>query len=206
MPHDREATTSHALATAARQMVDGVHLTAYEHALIIDPDAGTYYTDCSGFVSFVLERVAPEHYGVIPHELAHPYPKAFEFFDYFASRAVDAVRGWRRVERFCDARAGDLVAWRLRHLQEDKDSGHVFVVAEAPKLASSDVWAVRVYDASDVLHFEDSRERGGIFAGGVGTGTILVHTDAHGKPTGFQFGPGESAHEAPIAVARIEPA
>ena len=171
----------------------------------MDPDTGTFLTDCSGFVSYVLDGIAPEHYGAIPRETGHAYPRAFEFFDYFASRAVHASRTWRRVERLSESCEGDLVAWREVRVREDHDSGHVFVVAEAPALVSARVWAVRVYDSSDVPHFDDSRVRSGAFAGGVGTGTILIHVDGGGKPIAFQFGKDDSLHEVPIAIARLEP-
>lgn len=205
MKHDREATKGDELATTTRRMVEGVRLTSYEHGVIIDPHAGTYFTDCSGFVSYVLERIAPEHYGAIPREVAHPYPRAFEFFDYFASRAAHASFGWRRVDRFFDVREGDLVAWREKRVREDHDSGHVFVVAQAPMPIGDGFWLVGVYDSSDVPHFDDSRERSGEFRSGVGMGGILIHVDAEGLPIGFIFGSEDSLHELPIAVARLEP-
>ncbi len=205
MQHKKEAIMSYEIARAARRIVDATKRTAYEHGMIMDPSTGAFFTDCSGFVSYVLEGIAPEHYGAIPRESAHAYPRAFEFFDYFASRPVDASHAWRRVGRLLDAREGDLVAWRLARVREDRDSGHVFVVAEAPALVTAGVWGVRVYDSSDVRHFDDSRERNGSFAGGVGTGTILIHADGAGRHTAFQFGPDDSVHEAPIAIARLEP-
>ncbi len=205
MQHTREATESREVATVARWIVQGVKRTAYEHGLIADPATGSLFTDCSGFVSFLLEGIAPEHYGAIPRQTDHAYPRAFEFFDYFASRAADATRAWRRIPRLFDAAEGDLVAWRAPHLRADQDSGHVFVVAEAPALVTAGVWAVRVYDSSDVPHFDDSRGHSGAFASGVGTGTILLHVDALGRAIGFQFGPDDALHEAPIAIARLEP-
>jgi hypothetical protein len=203
--HQKEATTGHEIATATRRMVEGVQRTAYEHGMIIDPQTGTYFTDCSGFVSYVLESIAPEHYGAIPREVAHAYPRAFEFFDYFVSRAAGPSLGWRRVEQLCDARAGDLIAWRKAHVEEDEDSGHVLVIAGAPIHMLGDVWGVHVYDSSAVPHFDDSRERIGSFAGGVGAGTIIVDVDARGKQVGFQFGPDDRFHDLPIVIARLEP-
>jgi hypothetical protein len=203
--HEREARRAPPVAVAAKRIVDGARRTHYQHGIIVQPSTGTYLTDCSGFVSYVLEGVAPEHYGAIPRAVAHPYPRAFEFFDYFVSRAVDSSLGWRRVNRFFEACEGDIVAWRKEHVHEDADSGHVFVVAEPPELVTACVWAIRVYDSTDVPHFDDSREHNGVFASGVGSGTVLIHADAHGKAIGFQFGPDDELHELPIATARLEP-
>jgi hypothetical protein len=200
-----EATKGREIATAARRMVEGARLTAYEHGITVDPSAGTYFTDCSGFVSYVLERVAPEHYGAIPREVAHAYPRAFEFFDYFVSRAAQASFGWRRVDRFVDAREGDVVAWREQRVRDDQDSGHIFVVAQAPIPIGDGFWLVGVYDSSDIPHFDDSRERGSEFRSGVGMGGILIRVDAEGRAIGFIFGSGDSLHDLPIVVARLEP-
>jgi hypothetical protein len=205
LQHVREARKGRQVAAAAKRIVDGARRTFYQHGIIVESSTGTYLTDCSGFVSYVLEGVAPEHYGAIPRSVAHPYPRAFEFFDYFVSRAVDASLGWQRIDRFCEAREGDVVAWRKERIEPNEDSGHVFVVAEAPALVTAGVWAIRAYDSSALQHFDDSRERNGAFLSGVGTGTILVHVDARGRACGFQFGPGDSLHEAPIATARLEP-
>jgi hypothetical protein len=60
--------------------VNNLQQTAYQHAenISIDVDRGRYDCDCSGFVSFVLERAAPDHYAMIPKEADQPRPRAFE--------------------------------------------------------------------------------------------------------------------------------
>ena len=205
MQPQHEARRGHQVAIAAKRIVEATRRTTYQHGIIVDPTTGTYVTDCSGFVSLVLEGVAPVHYGAIPRKLDHAYPRAFEFLDYLASQSTEAPLGWRRIECFGEVAEGDIVAWRRERIHDDQDSGHVLIVAEVPRPVAADVWAVRVYDASDVRHFDDSRESEGVFKSGVGSGTILVHVNARAKPIGFQFGPADSVHELAIAVGRLEP-
>ena len=62
------------------------------------------------------------------------------------------------------------------------------------------------YDASDILHYDDSRDLG---PGqpqqtGVGSGTFHLTINALGIPTAFQFGPGDTVWPDSIAIGRIE--
>jgi len=200
----REARRVHAIATAAERIVGAVNRTGYGHGIIVDAATGTYITDCSGFVSLVLEEVAPIHYGAIPREVDHSYPHAFEFFSYFAAQSTDTSLGWRRIECAVDLSGGDIMAWRKRRIEDDQDSGHVLVVAEPARPLAPEVWAVRVYDSTDLRHFDDSRYSDGVFTSGIGTGTILVHVDGDDRPTAFQFGPDDAVHELPTAIGRLE--
>jgi hypothetical protein len=66
--------------------------------------------------------------------------------------------------------------------------------------------AVMAYDASDILHYDDSRDLG---PGqpqqtGVGSGTFHLTINALGIPTAFQFGPGDTVWPDSIAIGRIE--
>ncbi len=64
--------------------------------------------------------------------------------------------------------------------------------------------AVRAYDSSNVIHYHDTRGRGGDSpATGVGSGTIHFRYASVGIQ--FKFGPGDSYHDAPVAIGRIEP-
>jgi hypothetical protein len=201
---EHEVRRVHAVAIAAERVVKATKRTSYQHGIYVDPATGTYVTDCSGFVSLVLEEVAPVHYGGIPRDVAHPYPRAFEFFDYLAKQPTAPSLGWRRIEHVARLAGGDVVAWRRRHVEDDEDSGHVLIAAEPARPLSPEVWALRVYDSTDVRHLDDSRDANGIFQGGIGTGTILVHVDGQDRPTAFQFGPDDAVHELPIAIGRLE--
>src|SRR5271163_3876916 len=117
-----EARRVHAIAVSAERIVAAVNRTGYGHGIIVDTATGTYITDCSGFVSLVLEEVAPVHYGAIPHEVDHSYPRAFEFFSYFAARPTDGSLGWCQIQCVADLTGGDIMAWRKRRIEDDQDS------------------------------------------------------------------------------------
>jgi autotransporter-associated beta strand protein len=114
------------------------------------------FTDCSGWVNYVLATAAPLHQALIAehrfiyrfnqgplNEAAYPWPRAAVVYDYLAGqrRFPRKVRGgFRRVVDFRNLKAGDVVAWCLGEwCTPDKitkipkgDTGHTFVVVDAP--------------------------------------------------------------------------
>jgi hypothetical protein len=52
--------------------------TDYQHNENIDAAAGIYDCDCSEFMGFVLQHVAPEYYAMVPLEPGQPIPGALE--------------------------------------------------------------------------------------------------------------------------------
>jgi hypothetical protein len=188
----------------AEHIVHTLKHTHYQHHEEINPSTGTYDCDCSGFVSYVLKRVAPEQLQVIPKESSWAIPRAFKYEEFFSSLPGHAEKGWRKIRVISEVRRGDVMAWALpQNLGKDEDTGHVFVVAETPAKVEEGVFAVRVCDSSTVRHYDDSRAKSGEpFHTGVGTGTIHVKVDGAGKPQRFQFGKGDAFHTAPIAMGR----
>ena len=211
------------VAAAAALIVRSTRHTRYQHEPAIDPETGTYNLDCAEFVSYVLRGVTPEHYARIPKEPERPCPRAFEYCDYLQSLTFDntngwrrsyeldaavvheAVQGWRRVDRLSEVRRGDVLAWRFARWSAEGDTGHVLLVAEKPAPMVRGVIAVRVYDSSRIPHFEDSREGGGDFEGGVGMGTLLFRVGRTGAPNAVQFAPSGGFHALPIVIGRLEP-
>jgi len=49
------------------------------------------------------------------------------------------------------------MAWQFTGFEPGDNTGHVFFVAETPRLLDSGVFAVRVYDSAAEPHFEDTR-------------------------------------------------
>jgi hypothetical protein len=143
---------------------------------------------------------------MIPKEATQPRPRAFEYYLFFTSPDLTATGGWSMVNALQDARRGDIMAWQLPDFQPGDNTGHVFVVADTPRLLETGNFAVRVYDSTAYPHFEDTRGAGpGQFPNGVGSGFINFQTDSAGNPTAFQFGPSDSFNALPIAIGRIEP-
>lgn len=206
-PADDGASVSGRVFHEAEHVLRNTRHTKYQHQQFIDEATGTYDVDCSGFVSYVLSRVAKSHLALIPKETWWPVPRAYKYYRYFAELPTDASNGWRKVERLGEARRGDIIAWELPgEISKDHDTGHVFIVAETPSLIGDGLMAVRAFDSAALAHYDDTREdRNGVFHDGVGEGTFHLRVDTDGKPVEFQFGSGDRFHKDPISIGRILP-
>src|SRR5271170_7912161 len=116
------------VAAEARHILATVRHTDYQHHSHIDPATGTYDCDCSEFVGYILEKVAPANYRLIPKEPNHVRPRAFKYCDYFRSLPDDAP-GWHPIHKITSVRAGDIIAWRAPDIVRDEDTGHVMIAA-----------------------------------------------------------------------------
>ena len=193
-------------ASQAEFTVNNVRLTDYQHVGKIDVDRGVYDCDCNGFVSFVLERAAPDHYAMIPKEANQSRPRAFEYYVFFHSLISHSAGGWHPIHFLQDARRGDLIAWRFPQIEKGHDTGHVLIVAETPVRDDSGTFTVPLYDFSAEPHCDDTRGIGeGEFATGVGAGRMHFKVDDEGRPISFQFAPGGMFTSLPIAIGRLEP-
>jgi hypothetical protein len=197
------------IAAKAEEIVNTLTQTDYQHKDNIDPATGVYDCDCNGFVGFVLQNTAQSHLADIPKETNQPRPRAFEYFTFFASLTADSSGDWKRVDLLKDAGRGDIVAWRFPTIEPHTDTGHVVILAEAPKLEpSGDFFTARVYDSAIEAHFDDTRKPGGNpspkGATGVGSGILNFKVDGAGRPLAYLFGPPLTAQYAyrTIAIGR----
>ncbi len=200
------------IAAQAESIVNTLTQTDYQHVDNIDPATGVYDCDCNGFVGFVLDDVAPNHYILIQAEPGQPRPRAFVYYDFFAALTPESTGGWRRIDLLTDARRGDIMAWRFPTIETDENTGHVVIIAETPNLdPSGDFFVMRVYDSADEAHFDDTREPGGqpspTGKTGVGSGFINFKVDGAGRPIAYLFAPPATAEYSyrPIAIGRAEP-
>jgi hypothetical protein len=194
------------LASQAEFVANNLQQTDYQHTDNIDVDRGVYDCDCNGFVSFVMERAAPDHYAMIPKETNQLRPRAFEYYGFFSSLTPQSIGGWHRIDFLQDARRGDIIAWRFPQIEKSHNTGHVLIVADTPVADDSGIFSVRVYDSSAQPHFDDTRGSGkGEFATGVGSGSIKFKVDSTGRPVSFQFAPADKLETFPIAIGRLEP-
>ncbi len=190
------------VAGEAIRILENTRHTNYQHNLVIDEATGKYDVDCSGFVSYILGRVAPKHLSLVPMQNGETRLLAQDYYNFFSSLPNETANGWRQILYLRDARPGDLIAWALAPPNED--TGHVFVVAADPVALDANTMAVKAYDASDILHYDDSRGPGKQFQTGVGSGTFHIQVDEAGRPVTFQFGPGDPVVPNSIAIGRIE--
>jgi hypothetical protein len=191
------------LALQAEFIVETLDETQYQYTESIDPEAGVYDCDCNGFVGFVLESLAPNHYAAIPREPAQPRPRAFAYVDFFNSLTQSPQPQWQKIERIADARQGDIMAWRFPRIVPGEDTGHVVFLAETPNPDGAGVFTVRVCDSAAAPHFRDTRGPGDDqFPNGVGSGVINFKANQQGEPTAFLFGPGAAYVTVAIAIGR----
>ena len=182
------------IAALAENIVNTLTHTVYQHVDKIDPASGVYDCDCNGFVAHVLKSVAPPNLAAIPINTEQPGPKetrprAFEYYDFFASLTARSTGGWSRINLLSDAGRGDVMAWRVPTIEKGKNTGHVVILAETPKLdASGAFYVARVYDSTEEAHFEDTRPspKGKT---GVGSGFVHFKVDGDGRPIAYLFAP-----------------
>jgi len=191
------------VAEQALHILETVQQTSYVHDPYIDAATGTYDVDCSAFLTYILGLVAPGHLELIPSSPPEKRLLAHDYYNFFSSLPNETTDGWRQVAYLPDTQRGDLIAWALPQTGRG-DTGHCFVVAEQPIAIDASTMAVRAYDASDILHYDDSRGPGSNpFHTGVGSGTFHLQVSA-GTPVAFQFGPRDPIVTESIAIARIE--
>jgi hypothetical protein len=197
------------VADEALWILENTRHTNYQHDIYIDEATGTYDVDCSGFVEYVLRRVAPNHLNLIPLSAGETRLLAHDFEQFFSSLPTETSDGWRQIPDLRDARRGDLIAWKVRNTPPG-DTGHVFFVAEQPVVVdpttTPPTMAVMAYDASDIRHYDDSRGPGPDQAlTGVGWGILHLQINSAGRPIAYQFGPGDPVElDSNIAIARVQ--
>ncbi|KAI8593507.1 hypothetical protein BDZ88DRAFT_145022 [Geranomyces variabilis] len=171
------------LAAAALKLLSLVQHTSYAHVSQIDPATGTFMTDCSCVVSYLLVNSGlGQHFADVPKEkhdtaVQPPMPRAKEYAQFLESlkkhgrggRDGDGAR-WTAVQSIWALQPGDLVAWVIPDWKaEGKSTGHVLVVVDPPPPAraggrnttlipadETSVW-VSVLDSSSIAHQWDSR-------------------------------------------------
>ena len=181
------------IAALAEKIVNTLTQTDYQHKDKIDPATGVYVCDCNGFVAHVLKSVAPQNLTAVPLDTmpgsVESRPRAFEYYDFFASLTSKSTGGWSRINLLSDAGRGDVMAWRHPTIERGQNTGHVVILAETPKLdASGAFYVARVYDSTEEAHFDDTRPspKG---KKGVGSGFIHFKIDGVGHPIAYLFAP-----------------
>jgi hypothetical protein len=119
---------SQTLADAAAETLGSIKETHYQHKTHVDKAAGVIDLDCSGFVDYLLKRIAPDQYNQLPIEAGHTRPRAEVYYEFFAGLTQTPKPGWESVQHFSDLRKGDIIAWKKEAAaQESGDTGHVFL-------------------------------------------------------------------------------
>lgn len=106
------------IAAMAESIVNTLTPMDYQHVDDIDSQAGVYKYDCNGFSAFVLRAVALQNCEAIlidtqPNSV-ESRPRAFEYYDFFASLTPQSPGGWSRVDLLSDAGRDDIRGRRIK--------------------------------------------------------------------------------------------
>jgi hypothetical protein len=157
--------------------------TRYQHQTVVAEWRGLYAWDCSGMVTWVLERAARG----ARNRILSDRPVARDFVEIIENSPTrTSYKGWSKLRSIDDVHPGDVFAWkRPRTWPRDDETGHVGFVLERPRPAPGHHRAhlVRIADATSVPHQDDTRDADG--RGGFGQGTLLVTVDAEGSPVAY---------------------
>lgn len=159
-------------------------------------------TDCSGWLSFVLNTVSPLHEAVLQsqrrrdehnrvysedfalRESRRPWPRAFVVTQYLRSDYAEHT-GFEPIASFEDLRAGDIGAYAMGRYAKPsdesrpkpRDTGHVFVVTGAPTVVDPETEG---YDGGGTLHPETAK----VIAIPVIDSSATVHFDPDSRKNG----------------------
>jgi hypothetical protein len=127
-----------------------LHEKADEQVTFSDQSHCSVITDCSGFVSYLLDAIAPKQYETVSQRTQRSHPRARDYATFIMSLMPEkSEHGWMRLTNFRDLRRGDIIAWAKRvdpdATSKKAPSGHVLVVAEQPTIVSES--AVRTSEA-----------------------------------------------------------
>ena len=168
-------------------------------------------TDCSGWLSFVLNTVSPLHEAVLQsqrrldehnhiysegfalRESRRPWPRAFVVTQYLRSDHAKAT-GFDPVTSFEKLQPGDIGAYAMGRYAKPsdesrpkpRDTGHIFVVVGPPTVVDP---TTKAYDGRGTLHKDAAK----VIAVPVIDSSAIVHFDPDSRKNG------EGQYSAPSA-------
>ncbi len=216
---DEAAVPKH--LTAALTLLKNIDLehTGYEHGegRVVWSGACESHADCSGFVSALFKQA----YGYDDVQ----FKKWFGTARPLAARYHDTIlkhAGFAEVTRAGDILPGDILAIKYTEPRDDKNTGHVMVVAGAVRKMESKAplkddtiqWEVPVVDSSSSGHgltdWRHGKGKDGKDHDGLGAGVFRIYTDSDGKVAGYTWSVLAGSHfvgqaEHHLAIGRLEP-
>jgi hypothetical protein len=173
------------------------HRPAREQIVFYDNNSCSAKTDCSGFISYVLDKVAHKHYQSIKdQEPQTPYPQAKTYAKFFSELDPNIpYKGWIGIRNVFDLKRGDIIAWEkgsAKHKHSAHgNSGHVMMVIDPPKALDQNTVSINVLDSSSVYHFKPESlppNANQNYRDGVGKGYIRLLLDDQNKPIAYWEG------------------
>jgi hypothetical protein len=203
------------LVAEAKVILENATTSQYEHVANIDEKAGKYNFDCSGFLTFALEKRSPEalmelrsHALVeIMNRKKHKRPLAKDFVSYFSRLNDGEVKAkfWKPVAKIEDLQPGDVLAWKTPEDSDTSNTGHVMIVKTKPQKSSEfpDEYLVQIIDSTSTPHGKADLRHSQKLTG-IGIGTIALVANAQGNPIAYKWSGGESkkTKRTQIEIAR----
>src|SRR5215470_4290456 len=116
------------LVAEATRIVTTAKATTYSHKTFVDEEALRFDVDCSGFVGYLLRRVAPQaRRELVAATVKRPLAK--HFVSFIEGLPPKAKGRWTRVDDARALQAGDVVVWIRAADSKSTNTGHVMLVA-----------------------------------------------------------------------------
>jgi len=171
--------------------------------------------DCSGFVSFMIQRAAPRAYAAVQAgETKYKHVRAVTYAKFFQGLETNrTATGWQRVATWRELRPGDVIAWsslpKTNSEHQLKSAGHVALVVQPPtgpreETADGKQYrciSVQVMDSSSVRHFPPETyppRAGQTDRNGLGYGFVRLLLDEHDQACGYWEGIWWGEGQSPI--------
>jgi hypothetical protein len=188
--------------------------TKYQHHDVESVPAGTYYFDCVGWTTFLLEHAATTAAASLRQQTRvtdpHRVPSPTRYAQFMSGLAAHPTAGWQAIANVADIRAGDLLAWYPESNNPD-EAGHAVVAAGPVQRQSDGTYALVVIDSTGTPHGPDDTRRtdrrdlplADGRPSGLGVGTIgLVADPATGAPTSVLWSLGTTPVHKAIGMGR----
>jgi len=188
------------LLAEATQILNTMSASTYSHHTHVE--GGVYDVDCSGFVDYLLGRVAAPALNELRAATVRR-PLAKHFVQFLAASAP-ASRHWQRVARVSELEPGDIIAWLKPTDLSSTNTGHVMIVAGALEARPESRWSVPIIDSSAAPHGKhDARKLA--HTTGIGRGTIVLEADSAGAPIAYHWTTFRTSprHETTITLGRV---
>jgi hypothetical protein len=170
----------------AERILGTIQLTAYKHDTDIDEKKGQFYCDCSGFVGYVLNRTVSKDGKKGPFGNGRRRPLAADYergFEKAPQRPTSGAR-WQQIARVCDARPGDVIAWR-HEVPKPGNTGHVVIVDKKPVVEKDGLVRMDIIDSTTLPSADITGDKGKT---GIGRRTMWFKVDSDGRAVAYVRG------------------
>lgn len=188
----------------AESIFDRAQIVRYTHKeepaarqVITQPDGTlSVRTDCSGFISYIVDSIGPRHYQVVrERESQASYPQAKVWARFFATLdSNQAHDGWLGISNWRDLSPGDFIAW-VEGKSSSGNTGHVMMVMGRPSEIRQEngicYFEIQVIDSSSVYHFAPEKlppHAGQQHRNGLGEGCVRIVLSKTNEPIGYWAG------------------